>query len=126
MGNVGNGIILTMRDIGDQLGITSPEKTAEMRNLMRGSQEATAQSAEALGHPTVGKVAQFVGEVAPMIATGGLATSAGKSLLGAGRAADIGINTAVGAAQGLTSGLAEGGLSERARSAVISRCRYCW
>lgn len=118
VGNVGNGIILTMRDIGDQLGITSPEKTAEMRNLMRGSQEATAQSAEALGHPTVGKVAQFVGEVAPMIATGGLATSAGKSLLGAGRAADIGINTAVGAAQGLTSGLAEGGLSERARSAV--------
>lgn len=119
VGNAGNGIILTMRDIGDALGITSPEKTAEMRNLMRGSQETTAQSAAALDHPTLSKVGEVVGELAPMIAGGSIATSAGKSLLGAGRVADIAINTGVGAAQGLTSGLAEGGLSERARNAVM-------
>lgn len=108
---------LLFRGVSDYLGITAANDTAKEADMLHKQQAETRASAEALGAPTVGKVAEFAGELAPNLIAGGAITGAAKGILGAGRLADVGASIASGAG---TSLLAAGDASgaEQLRAAA--------
>jgi hypothetical protein len=99
----GKGALL-LRNVSDVIGLTDPARTKEIQNNLYKMQQEQAQFNESKGHPTLGKVAEVAGEIAPSLLAGGAVVKGVKAAIGgvagaaagAGRLADVAANTASG------------------------------